>query len=569
MHRFLFASTLPVLLAFMFSLPACGQRRQVDEAFQNYSSRFWQWRAETQPVSGDDITRIERPDGWNPDWSPSAVDERRQAYRELSAEWEDFDTTGWSVPAQVDYRLVGSALARVEWEMDISAGWSRNPLFYIKQTLGSVFEELLVPAPFDADRSSRIVDRLFEFGPILRAARLNLTRPVRAFAELAISGTREIPDQLTEVSAGLSGVLTGPDAERLEVSVDSASAAISSYGEWLQDNLSGMETDTAVGPEAYAFFLRRVALMPYSADELVAMARREFERAVSFESIERQKNAAVPELPLFPDQVTQAAETARREAEVRIFLEEKGILSIPDWVHHYGNAPVPAYLAPLSYMGVIDDLTSVSRLDENALKYVFPPSRNLGYFHLSMAKDPRPILVHEGIPGHYLQLVLSWAHENPIRRHYYDSGANEGIGFYAEELMLQAGFFDDSPRTREIIYNYMRLRALRVEVDVKLATGVFTIAEAADYLVSTVPMDRQTAGQEAAFFASAPGQAISYQIGKSQIIAFLSDARRALGEQFNLQAFHDNLWLNGNVPIALQRWEYLGLRDEIEMIDSR
>ena len=85
--------------------------------------------------------------------------------------------------------------------------------------------------------------------------------------------------------------------------------------------------------------------------------------------------------------------------------------------------------------------------------------------------DPRPITVHEGIPGHYFQLCLSWKHEDPTRRHYYDSGANEGIGFYAEEMILQAGLFDDSPHTREIIYNFVRLRALRVEVDVKLSLG--------------------------------------------------------------------------------------------------
>ena len=42
-------------------------------------------------------------------------------------------------------------------------------------------------------------------------------------------------------------------------------------------------------------------------------------------------------------------------------------------------------------------------------------------------------------------------HENPIRRQYYDSGANEGIGFYAEELMVQFGLFDDSPKTREVM----------------------------------------------------------------------------------------------------------------------
>src|SRR5205814_9725055 len=186
-----------------------------------------------------------------------------------------------------------------------------------------------------------------------------------------------------------------------------------------------------------------------------------------------------------------------------------------------------------------DDFTSPSRLNENCIRYVPEPSQNLGYFWRATAMDPRPICVHEGIPGHYFQLCLSWKHENPIRRHYYDSGANEGIGFYTEEMLLQAGLFDDSLRTREIIYSFMRLRALRVEVDVKLALGLFTIEQAGEYLQKTVPMDAGTARSEAASFAAAPGQAISYQIGKLQIMGFLTDARRAQGEAFQLRAFHD------------------------------
>jgi hypothetical protein len=245
----------------------------------------------------------------------------------------------------------------------------------------------------------------------------------------------------------------------------------------------------------------------------------------------------------------------------------KNILTVPGWVKHYRNLPLPAYLEPLTYMGVADDLTSATRLDEDGVSYIKPPAPDLEYFSLSIAQDPRPLIVHEGVPGHYLQLALAWAHENPIRRRYYDSGANEGIGFYAEEMMLQFGFFDDSPRVREIMYNFMRLRALRVEVDVKLALGLFTIDQAADYLEKIVPVDRATARQEAAFFASSPGQAITYQIGKLQIVKFLADARLHQGDEFNLRAFHDYLWKNGNVPIALSRWEYLGLSDEIDRLD--
>ncbi|MFZ1393041.1 MAG: DUF885 family protein, partial [Dokdonella sp.] len=108
------------------------------------------------------------------------------------------------------------------------------------------------------------------------------------------------------------------------------------------------------------------------------------------------------------------------------------------------------------------------------------------------------------------------------------------------------------------LYSFMRLRALRVEVDVKLALGEFTLADAADYLERNVPMDHASALAEAALFASTPGQAISYQIGKIQITDLLADARRARGAEFSLLAFNDFVWANGNVPLSLQRWELLG-----------
>ena len=113
------------------------------------------------------------------------------------------------------------------------------------------------------------------------------------------------------------------------------------------------------------------------------------------------------------------------------------------------------------------------------------------------------------------------------------------------------------------------MRALRVEVDVKLALGEFTIAQAAGYLSEHVPMDKKSAAAEAALFATTPGQAISYQIGKSQILQFLSDAKLAQGDKFSLRAFHDFLWENGNVPIALQRWEYLGEDDDLRAIGRK
>lgn len=534
---------------------------------QQLAEDFWTWRAANQPISSDDIPRIERPDGWTPDWSQKAFALRRRELTHFATRHQEIDARSWPIAQQVDYRLIGSAIARVHWELNVTCGHKRNPGFYVEQTLGLLFQALLTPPPFTEARSRNIIQVLQSFSGTVRNAGENLAGDaIRPFALAAIEKLSDVRTRLTKVADELSPLLSGVSAGALHESTDDAIAALESLHDWLNTNLDEMTEETAVGREAYIYFLKHVALMPFTPEQLLVMGAYEWERSVAFETVEQTRNQGLPELDLFPDQATQMAQEEFWEEEARRFLEAKNILTVPSWMKHYRNLPLPSYIEPLSFMGVTDDLTSDTRLDEDGVSYIKPPSPDLDYFSLSIAKDPRPLIVHEGVPGHYFQMTLSWAHENKIRRRYYDSGANEGIGFYAEEMMLQFGFFDDKPKLREIMYNFMRLRALRVEVDVKLATGEFTIDQAADYLETIVPVDRGTARQEAVFFASSPGQAITYQIGKLQIVKFLADARLNQKEKFELRAFHDYLWLNGNVPIALLRWEYLGLSDEIETL---
>jgi len=525
---------------------------------------FWNWRAIHQPLSSDDIPRIERSPAWVPDWSTQIIATRREDIGRFEQRWRDMDASRWAISQQVDYRLMGSALARVRWELDITRSHEVNPDFYVNQTLGSIYLLLLKPPPFDSNRSEDIITRMRQIPRTVEEAKTNLEKnSVRPFALAAMEKLEGAGNRIEKVVVELKPFIDDDSAAQLESAAVDAAAALAEFYDWLKARLPQMKTETAVGRDAYVFFLSQVALMPFRPEELISMSAQEWERSVAFETFEQVRNADLPELSLFPDQASQMKREQELEHEVRRFLEAKNVVSVPSWVQHYRNLPLPAYVEPLSFMGVTDDLTSANRLDEDGISYIKVPSPNLDYFSLSIAKDPRPLIVHEGVPGHYFQLALSWAHENPIRRHYYDSGANEGIGFYAEELMLQFGFFDDRPRVREIMYNYMRLRALRVEVDVKLALGEFTIDQAADHLQNVAGIDRATAWQEATFFAAAPGQAITYQIGKLQIVKFLADAKRIQGTKFNLRAFHDFVWKNGNVPIALQRWEYLGLDDEI------
>ncbi|WP_163566765.1 DUF885 family protein [Fodinicola feengrottensis] len=76
------------------------------------------------------------------------------------------------------------------------------------------------------------------------------------------------------------------------------------------------------------------------------------------------------------------------------------------------------------------------------------------------------------------------------------------------------------------------------------------------------------AEHDAAGLAATPGgQRLSYQAGKQQILDLLAAAQLHLGTAFDLGRFHDRLWLEGNVPLALQRWELLAESDHIEAAD--
>jgi hypothetical protein len=531
------------------------------------AAKFFEWRRIQQPVSGDDIPRVERPHGWVPNYSPQALLDYQTGYDAFMRALEHLNQENWTLADQVDARLLRAAIERVHWELNVLKAPQRNPLFYVHQTLGSVFELLVLSSPITARRAENILLRLEQIPKTLKSARKNLNQPVRPFAHATIKMLDGVEDRLLALQSALQSEFPPELGERLKKSIKRAATALQAYSKWLSSDLDSMRTAFALGPYAYQWFLSHVALMPFTPDELLAQGRQAWSRSVTLDVVEKNRNSKLPEMSIFDNADHQIRASELKENEIRSFLESNNLMTVPEWLMHYLSKPMPAYLAPLSFMGVNDDLTSETRLGEDAYRYISEPRDDLPYFELSAARDPRPLIIHEGVPGHYFQMALSWANPNPIRRRYIDSGANEGIGFYVEELLLRAGLFDFSPRSREIITSFMRLRALRVEIDIRLAVGDFTIEQAGDYLARAVPMDRATAVREAVFFAFNPGQAITYQIGKLQILQFLADARLDQGEDFSLRHFHDYLMQNGNVPIALQRWEYLGRDDEVLRLD--
>jgi uncharacterized protein (DUF885 family) len=529
------------------------------------SSDFWGWRAKYRPFSFDDVPRMEHAPGVR-DWSGSSIDRHRKELTAFESRLSAMHPDAWPVHEQVDYWLLKSALARTRWELDVFLRWKLDPMFYVEQTVVPLQEILMQAPPFTSEQSEEIVVRAENIPAILQQAKANLL-PAASFAQMAISALSDIETRMPRVDRGVSPLLTNDEQRtRFHKAITVGAQALAAYRDWLKASLPTMQPQYIVGEKAYAFYLHNVALLPYSPDELTKMARQDFDRVLTQEALERQRNLGAAALQPAANSDEEIAREKAGEAYIRDYLAKHDLLTVPADMPHWTFKAAPDYVLAFDGFGEQDDFGSASRMTSDGVRWIRPPRKDLSFFEMANATDPRLVTVHEGVPGHFFQLSMARRNPDPIRRQYYDSVSNEGIGFYAERMMLDAGLFDNSPRSRESILRMARLRALRVEVDVKLSTNQFTIEQAAEYLANSVPMDRQAARTDALDYTMAPALGIAYETGKLQIERLLTDARLKQGDKFNLREFQDYLWKNGNVPFALLRWELLGLDDDIKKV---
>src|ERR1700730_12772702 len=332
-----------------------GSASAATDSLDKLADDFWIWRAKYAPFTGDDVPRMERPGGIR-DWSKSAIEKRSSDLAEFDARWKKIDVNSWPIPKQVDYKLIGSALSRVHWELDINSRWKRDPNFYIEQTLTPIVEALTVPAPYDEARSREILTRIENIPSILQQGESNLTKPPAPFATVAIQALDGVRERLRKMSSALlRSASTTLKEQELNSAADRAADALEHFRSWLQEQLPSLPTQTALGRDAYIFFLKNVALYPYSPEEILAMGRQEWNRAVAFETFEKERNRNVPPLKLTANIDNWIKDAATKELAIREFLDKHGILSVPDWLQHYTLRPMPEYLRALQGFGETDD----------------------------------------------------------------------------------------------------------------------------------------------------------------------------------------------------------------------
>jgi hypothetical protein len=249
---------------FLGSLAILAIARAQADSLETLGNDFWTWRAKYAPFTADDVNRMERPGGRR-DWSRASIDQRRKDLAGFEARWKKLNPAQWPIPKQIDYKLIGSALSRVRWELEVHPRWKRDPNFYIEQTLTALAEALSVPAPYDEARSREILTRIENIPSILQQGSENLDKPPAPFATVAAQNLDGIRDRLRTMASALVG-LTTLKPQELNAATDGAADALEKFQQQLKDKLPKLPQQTALGRDAYIWFLRNVALMPFTPE---------------------------------------------------------------------------------------------------------------------------------------------------------------------------------------------------------------------------------------------------------------------------------------------------------------
>lgn len=211
----------------------------------------------------------------------------------------------------------------------------------------------------------------------------------------------------------------------------------------------------------------------------------------------------------------------------------------------YSVQPVPAEIAPNYTTG----------------RYSPPPiggTKGGEYWVNTYALDKRPLYVltaltlHEAVPGHHLQGALARELESvpQFRLDLYPHAFGEGWGLYSEKLGKEMGLYK-TPYEEFGRLTYEMWRACRLVVDTGMHAKGWSRQQALDYLAGNTALSLHEVRTETDRYIAWPGQALAYKMGELKILELRERARRALGDRFDIRAFHDAVLANGGIPLPI------------------
>jgi Bacterial protein of unknown function (DUF885) len=513
-----------------------------DAAPADYASLlalFHDWRAFEQPSMRAGA----------PDYTAATLARKYSDLAAYQARCAAIDASHWPVAQQVDYQLVRAEMNGLDFDLRVLKPWARDPAFY--HSLRA--EQSDTPShegpnhyglidlwsyqfPLSRPEEQRLTRELAVIPPLLTQARGNLTGDAH---DLWITGTGTMKTQLDDLqSLGGKTAKSGPE---LKHAIEAASKATADFITWLEAEAPAKTGPSGVGKENYTWSQQHVHLVPFSWDQEVTLLQRELARAHASLAFEEQRNRGLPALTAA---TTPEEYRARAEAAITkymAFLKDKDLLAIEP------------YLDPAMRAHIGD----------------FAPEAKRNFFQIASHYEPMTLFTH-----FYHWFDHAWMEHkpnpSPIRRgpllsNIWDS-RSEGMATAMEELVLRAGYYDDNPRAREIVWIMLAQRCARGLASLYAQANEFDIAKAKAFQVEWTPRgwmrpDLDLLGFEQQLYLRQPGYGTSYVIGKDLIDELIKDRAHQLGKDFSVRRFFDELNDAGLIPVSMIQWQLTGQLD--------
>src|SRR5437762_1705896 len=247
---------------------------------------------------------------------------------------------------------------------------------------------------------------------------------------------------------------------------------------------------------------------------------------------------------------------AKEMARARDFVAARKLAPIPK--APLGVIPTPAFMRPIIPYAAYDSPGAYSS-DRTGWFYVTVPDSRL-----PAAQQERILrdhcryelaatALHEGYPGHHLQLVIAKEQASHVRKNLWTPLTVEGWALYCEDMMGEEGFYASD---EELFFQRVHLlwRAMRILLDVGLHTRGMTRDQAVNQMVNELHVERGNAEAEVRRYCAWPAYQLCYAVGRRELLRLRDDFRKARGSDFSLRAFHDAVLPYGGLPVTLIRW---------------
>jgi len=548
--------------------PEIGKPKPAEAvALHKLANDFYDWRNQQYPVRSSEAG-LHTWDDRLTDYSPAKIAERAQHIRALLEKVNALQTATWPKDERIDWILFRSQLEGSAFDDRVWHSTSRDPQTYVGECTNAIFSLLKKEYDTPANRARSATARLRAMPAMLAQGEKNLSEPVRLFARLAIASARAMDPLYNESLMTLTTDLPPNEHKELTEARDAALKAIHDFADRLEKRLPQMVDFAPMGEKNYSDYLKRVLVLPFSAAEVEMIGRAELAQYRAYEAWLPDPSLADPDpkrsknIP--PDQASFLKAYESREAEMIQFLKDHHLVTLPDYLGRFEIRQLPEAFKPTSPGGFMNP---PGVYDKEPTGFYFIPTYNpdsKNFYIRAAIEDPRPILGHEGIPGHFMQLSIANHLTDEIRRQHQDTVFIEGWALYGEEMLLRNGLYPVDSASAGQVYRLARYRSARIGVDVNLHTGKWTFEQAVQYFMDAGGLDREAAEGEAAGAASSPTQKISYITGKWQIMQLLGSYRDKMGKDFQLGQFHDELIKNGSLPLSIVRWIMLDDPSEVE-----